>query len=780
MKNNEIQIVVTAKDVATKQLKAMGQALEGMKSTVFSLQGALAGVGFGALFNNMVNTAATFENLELSLRTITGSSQKAKEALDWITEFTATTPYELEEVANAFKKLASYGLEPTKYLRTLGDAAASMGKTLDQAVEMFADATTGQFERMKEFGVRAKVEGDKVTFAWSEAGREMTKTVDKTSTAISQFIGDTFEKRFGGGMELLSKGWSGMWSNLQDQITLFAKAVMDSGVFDYMKERLQEILNTLTRMVQDGSIKALANDIGTTLVNAMQRFEDALKKIKGLYNSIPDGLGWLLFGSAWGAKTGLSSAIAGGGGVAAAARGAAVGAGIVGAAITAFLTLKHVISETTKAFDIWIKSFASKDISIWEWGFSGTDHLEARLNEENAKILQRDKETLEALAKTYEQYGSRKVIAESESAREIKAIENDLAAFRAVKWDEIVNNIEAKLKEASAAEKKYADEVKRLQDERARVGMTAQEKVRAMMRTTMTESQAYDDRLKEAQESMNKARLAMSGGDSDLSKTWAKKAQEQFADLNHEVRDGEKTIVSAAQAQSTAVTGFLEATRAIEQAILAQEKGMEAKRAEQEKQVTQFKTDLDAIKELQDSVSALEMQLSANDQATPVLKEIQAEMDKIKDKTVTIKVNYDVGPKPDGLASGGRVPGFAFGGRLPGYSLKDNLMGIIRGGMPIGLAGGEFVTNAYSTRLISRLMPGLMESLNRVRSGADLQRLVAGLSGLAGGGRVGENLRVTFAAAGKETTLSARNRGEFEGAKALARELQKIKLVHGV
>jgi len=784
MSQNEIQIVVTAKDVATKQLKAMGQAFKGLQSTVFSLQGAIGGLAVGGVFKSLVDTATAFENLELSLRTVTGSSQKAKEALDWISEFTATTPYELEEVANAFKKLASYGLDPTKYMRNLGDAAASMGKTLDQAVEMFADATTGQFERMKEFGVRAKVEGDKVTFAWSEAGREMTKTVDKTSTAISQFIGDNFESRFGGGMELLSKGWTGMWSNLKDHVTNFSRAVMDSGVFDYMKERLQGILDTLTRVVKDGSLKIIAQDIGHGIVGAMQKFEGALLKVKSAYDSIPDGLGWILFGAGWGAKTGLAGALGSGAGAGAAMAAAGTGAAIVGGITVAFMALKHTISETSAALDIWKRSFASDDISIWDKMFSGTEELEAKLNEANAKRLEKeqahiaqmealdDQRTANLLAKYKGQ-----IEAEAATAEQIKSIQSGLADFRAVKWDEITANIKAKLKELETEEKKYSDQVKKLQEQRAAASLSTEEKVRAMLRTTMSDYDAYQDKLKQANDSLAKARLALTGGDGELAASWAKKAQDQFADLNTEIKNGEQTLVSAASANAIAVTGVLDAGRALEQGILIQEQAAEASRKTLAEQATQAKTDLQAIKEMQDSVAALEMQLSTNDQASPVLKHIQAELAKIKDKTITITTIHRT---IHANAGGGPVPGFATGGRLPGYSLKDNMMAMIRNRAPIALAGGEFVTNAYSTRMISRLMPGLMESLNRVRSGSDLQRLIAGLGGLAGGGRVGENLRVTFAAAGKETTLSARNRGEFEGAKALARELQKIKLVHGV
>lgn len=764
MAQNEINIIVTAKDLATKTFKSMGTAASGLKDTLFSLQGALAAVGVGAIAKGMLDTAATFENLEISLTTLTGSSAKAKESMDWISEFTATTPYELEEVANGFKKLTAYGLEPVKYLRTLGDTAASMGKSLDQAVEAFADAATGQFERLKEFGIKASTEGNKVTFNWVQNGRQMTRTVEKTGAAITESLGQIWSDRFAGGMERLSKGWSGMWSNLQDQVTLFAKAVMDAGVFDYLKDRLSEILSSLTSMTESGALQAMARDIGQGLTSALDKTWQVITRLKDLHDSLPDG------------TTG------------------AMGAGIIGnmlfgpkgaVVIGGGTYLLQSLAQSVEGF----KRAWSGDISFFDYMFANRQELEAyldqadaeRLAKEQAKIAQMegldDQRTKNLMAK-YKGYIDAEASAERAYADTVKGIQDGLADFRAVKWDEFVKAAEAALKKAEGEEKKYSDQVKKLQDQRAQASLTTEEKVRALLRTTMSDYDAYQDKLKQANESLAKARLAMSGGDGELAASWAKKAQEQFADLNTEIKDGERVLVSAASANAIAVTGVLDAGRAIEQGLLIQEKAAEANRKNFAEQAQQAKDDLLAIKEMQDAVAEMEIKMDAVDKASPVIKHIQSELAEIKDKTVTVTVRYKkVGD--DGRAAGGMIPGFNRGGRLPGYSLKDNLMGVIRGGMPIGLAGGEFVTNAFSTRLISRIMPGLMESLNRVRSGADLQRLLASLGGLASGGRVSESYRVTLAAGGHETTMTTQSRAEYDGLKAFTRTLNKHKLVHG-
>jgi len=60
----------------------------------------------------------------------------------------------------------------------LGDLASSTGKSFDQLAEAVLDAQTGEFERLKEFGIKASANGDKVTFSF----KEQKTTVENAKT----------------------------------------------------------------------------------------------------------------------------------------------------------------------------------------------------------------------------------------------------------------------------------------------------------------------------------------------------------------------------------------------------------------------------------------------------------------------------------------------------------------------------------------------------------------------------------------------------------------------
>lgn len=272
-----LQIIISLKDMASQALGKVEKSVQGIGNVsakvsdkIFSLQNAVAGIAAGALVKGVIDTSSRFEDLSTALKTVTGSADGAQKAMAWITEFTANTPYELDQVAEGFQSLTSYGLDATKNLEVLGDTAAAMNKPLMQAVEMMADAVTGEFERLKEFGVRAKTEGENVTFSWMQAGKQMEVTTKKTGASIEEALQTILKGRFSGAMEDMSKTWSGMMSNLADSWTLFLKSIGDAGAFDYLKTELAGLLQRIGELKESGKLDEWAGRIGEAIKGAVQ------------------------------------------------------------------------------------------------------------------------------------------------------------------------------------------------------------------------------------------------------------------------------------------------------------------------------------------------------------------------------------------------------------------------------------------------------------------------------------------------------------------------------
>lgn len=178
---------------AKEQAGATGQAggaVAGLKGAFAAAGGLAAGlfavdkaIEFG---KNVVSTRAEFERLENVLtNTFGGDRGKAQQALATVATFARDTGQNVTDVTGSFLTLVNRGIEPTRrQLEQLSDVAVTSRKSVDQYVEAIVDAQQGQFERLTEFGVKAKASGDKVTFTF----KGVTTEVKNSTDAIAEYL----------------------------------------------------------------------------------------------------------------------------------------------------------------------------------------------------------------------------------------------------------------------------------------------------------------------------------------------------------------------------------------------------------------------------------------------------------------------------------------------------------------------------------------------------------------------------------------------------------------
>lgn len=164
---------------------------------------------------SVVEVTGTFQKYQAVLENSFGSTTKAVDALNMLKMFAATTPFQLDEVTGSFVKLVNQGFTPTyAQMVKLGDVASSTGKGIDQLAEAMIDAQTGEFERLKEFGIKASKQGDQVTFSF----KGVQTQVDFTNQSIRDYIvslGDL--EGVAGANAKISETLAGQISNLKDK-----------------------------------------------------------------------------------------------------------------------------------------------------------------------------------------------------------------------------------------------------------------------------------------------------------------------------------------------------------------------------------------------------------------------------------------------------------------------------------------------------------------------------------------------------------------------------------
>ncbi|MGX2951275.1 tape measure protein [Ursidibacter sp. B-7004-1] len=248
-------------------------------------------VGAGKSVVGMAQTAGKFEQFKMILETVEGSSEKANKSFEWVKQFAVDTPANLDDAMEAFVRLKAYGLDPTNGLmHTLSDTSAAMGKPVMQAVEAIADAVTGENERLKEFGITGSaIRGTNfIEYRYTDKdGKQRVAKVDKTNRKqIESTLQAIWNEKYKGAAEKQSKTLLGIWSKVGDVWTNFQMQVMQTGAFDWIKNKLQGVLNTLDTMQQNGELQKWAEDIGSVIQEVIQglwafgeKLVDVVKKI---------------------------------------------------------------------------------------------------------------------------------------------------------------------------------------------------------------------------------------------------------------------------------------------------------------------------------------------------------------------------------------------------------------------------------------------------------------------------------------------------------------------
>jgi phage tail tape-measure protein len=271
-----------------EKFKNQGKQADGLSGTLKKTAGILAGVfaadkiiDFG---KEVFRVRGEMQRFAAVLTNTLGSKSAAQEALKTISKFAAETPFSVSQLTASFVKLANQGFKPSAVeMRKLGDLASSTGKEFDQLAEAIIDAQTGEFERLKEFGIRASKQGDLVKFTFKGVETQ-TKF---TSSAITDYVlslGDL--AGVSGSMAAISTTLEGRISNLGDSYETLLNSIgtRGEGIFAGAIGALGDLINATNEWVAIPAAEAIQNEQIelNNLVGALGQAnisEDARKKL---------------------------------------------------------------------------------------------------------------------------------------------------------------------------------------------------------------------------------------------------------------------------------------------------------------------------------------------------------------------------------------------------------------------------------------------------------------------------------------------------------------------
>ncbi len=273
-------------DELSGKMKKVNVIGGGLKATlqnmlpIISIAAALA--TFKQLVTNIINVRKEFERYQAVLENSLGSQQAARQELGMLAKFAAETPFALTELTGAYVKLVNQGFKPGQSeLRKMGDLASSVGKGFDQLSEAVIDAQVGEMERLKEFGIRAKKDGDLITFTFKGVSTE----VKNTSADIQKYILSLGElEGVSGSMAKISATLGGRISNLGDSWDMLMNTMgsKSSGVFVWVINRMTDFVNMITnasKSVSDLKLEVMDDMAKASMQNAIKEIDVMSKSL---------------------------------------------------------------------------------------------------------------------------------------------------------------------------------------------------------------------------------------------------------------------------------------------------------------------------------------------------------------------------------------------------------------------------------------------------------------------------------------------------------------------
>ncbi len=651
---------------------AISKVSKGLLNLKTMAVAALTGWGLKTLAAGMIKVGSSMDQMKISLDTITKGH-----GLEWFNKLNTWAlkmPVNTQKAIQSFTMMRAMGLDPTiKQMTILVDTMSALGGS--------ADTMEGISRALGQIKTKGKVSAEELMqlaergvpvfdILKKKFGDVKTSTLDATQAiaAIFEGMGD----RFGGQSKKIQDKWIGLTETLKSYWTEFQRLVMDSGLMDYLEKNLKKITAYLDTIYSNGELKKYAKETGDKITSAIKKviktgkswtqfLSENYKMIKKIaielvkFYAIAKVVGGItavatFFETMSVATNGLTASVI-------LLNKAMKGTLPVLAAYAAYKTGEFIYSKASGLGSL--EKEIEKD-KAWN----------ARLKETLAERQQQEPADNSGgvVSKTAAQIAQEQEKAAAEQAKisaqnQIKSMinvaetEKKLLTQRLSENEKFYSSLADQIKKNADLEKQHIKELMGLYQQKDDIQKSSDQLVQGLKEKTMTPEEKYQSQ-KSALDQQYADALLLSGQEQVKALEEYKQAVSSFANT---YSDGVKETstkfgVESSQAIVSSDQIIQNAIQNIQAATELQQNTLDDLAAEKQKQIsedqiwgealsTTAKDVADDIEALQDTISGLSnkiesmtktITINAVDKASPVVGNIQKQLNMLHDKTVTI------------------------------------------------------------------------------------------------------------------------------------------------
>ena len=218
---------------ASAEMERLDRQAESVRGTVSKIAGAFA---VKELISNIVKVRGEFQQLEASFRTMLGSEEKADALMQQLIRTAATTPFDLQSVANGARQLLAYGENVENVnddLIRLGNIAAGLNQPLNDLIYLYGTTMTqgrlytADYNQFVGRGIPLGRELASVLGVTESKVREMVEAGKVGFPEVQQALQNLTNEggMFYNLMEEQSKTITGRISNIEDSISMMMNEI---------------------------------------------------------------------------------------------------------------------------------------------------------------------------------------------------------------------------------------------------------------------------------------------------------------------------------------------------------------------------------------------------------------------------------------------------------------------------------------------------------------------------------------------------------------------------
>lgn len=233
-----------------------------LRSTLFSVKAAVAGIGFSLLTRDTFQLGVALERSERQLRAVTLSAAAAREQLNRIRDLGDTFQlFDDQSLVNSFRLLVSNGVpDAERALKTIANAALSTGVDIDTATTAIVAA---QERQLRQLGVQLIDLGTgKVLIAF----RNIRTEVQKTDQAMRVGLLDVMNRAFPDASQTMGNSMEFQFARVKDAFEDLQVAVLRGGLQDFLTATFRTIADSF----DPEEIKAKGRDIADGIVSSLE------------------------------------------------------------------------------------------------------------------------------------------------------------------------------------------------------------------------------------------------------------------------------------------------------------------------------------------------------------------------------------------------------------------------------------------------------------------------------------------------------------------------------